>query len=247
MRAGVPESEQWQRVDAERKRARRRRMEGAKLDERERALARFTLVDLLKEPKLRRRTWIAILMSLTTTLGWWGISSWVPPYIGSTAAHAGLSASRWASFAGMAYNVGAIAGYIGLGFLADAYGRKPITALFFGMAFLLTPVLFMWTHDPAMLLAIACVAGFFSLGQYTWMPTWLPELFPTRLRGTAVALCFNVPRFLAWSGPLVAGTLITHFGGYGRAAVTVGFIYLLGLALAPLLPETRAQPLPEEI
>ena len=247
MRAGIPESEQWQRVNTERKATLARRKSGMTLDAREQSLARFTLVDLLADAKLRRRTWIAVLMSLSTTLGWWGISTWVPPYIGSVAAHAGLSAASWASFAGMAYNVGAISGYIGLGFLADAYGRKRITCLFFAMAFVLTPVLFMWTHDVGLLLAVACVAGFFSLGQYTWMPTWLPELYPTRVRGTAIALCFNVPRFLAWTGPLVAGTLITRFGGYGHAAVIVGFIYLVGLALAPWLPETRGQPLPEEV
>jgi MFS family permease len=245
MRAGIPESEQWQRINAQRKATLERKRVGAALDSREQALARFTLFDLLADRKLRRRTWIAVLMSLSTTLGWWGISTWVPPYIGAMAARAGLSAAAWASFAGMAYNVGAITGYIGLGFLADAYGRKRVTFLFFAMAFILTPVLFMWTHDIVLLLAVACVSGFFSLGQYTWIPTWLPELYPTRVRGTAIALCFNVPRFLAWTGPLVAGTLITRFGGYGHAAVIVGFIYLVGLVLAPWLPETRGKTLPE--
>jgi hypothetical protein len=139
-------------------------------------------------------------MSLTTTPGWWGISTWVQPYIGAVAAHAGLSAPRWASFAGMAYNVGAITGYIGLGFLADAFGRKRVPFAFFGMALLMTPVLFLWTHDISTLLLVSAVTGFFSLGQYTWMPTWLPELYPTRIRGTAIAFCFNVPRLLAWSG-----------------------------------------------
>jgi len=139
-------------------------------------------------------------MSLTTTPGWWGISTWVQPYIGAVAAHAGLSAPRWASFAGMAYNVGAITGYIGLGFLADAFGRKRVPFAFFGMALLMTPVLFLWTHDISTLLLASAVTGFFSLGQYTWMPTWLPELYPTRIRGTAIAFCFNVPRLLAWSG-----------------------------------------------
>src|SRR6202040_3689182 len=49
---------------------------------------------------------IGFLMSLTTTLAWWGISTWVPPYIGSVAANAGLSPQQWASYAGMAYNFG---------------------------------------------------------------------------------------------------------------------------------------------
>jgi MFS family permease len=247
MRKGIPESEQWERVNEERNQTRARKREGGSLSAHEEALTRFTLVDLFSAPALRRRTLIAVFMSLTTTLGWWGISTWVPPYIGSVAAHAGLSAARWASFAGMTYNVGAIAGYIGLGFLADAYGRKRVTFAFFLMAFLLTPVLFLWTHDIGLLLLVSAVTGFFSLGQYTWMPTWLPELYPTRVRGTAIAFCFNVPRLLAWSGPLVAGTLIARFGGYGHAAVTVGFIYVIGIVLTPFLPETNGKPLPENV
>jgi MFS family permease len=243
MRTAIPESEQWQRTKQERREAADRKRAGTELDDRDQALSRFTLVDLFAVPELRRRTLIAVLMSLSTTLGWYGVSSWVTPYIASVALHAGLSASRWASYAGMAYNAGAIAGYIGLGFLADAYGRKRTTFLFFAMAFITTPVLFLWTHNVILLLAVASLTGFFSLGQFTWMPTWLPELFPTHIRGTAIAVCFNVPRFLAWSGPLIAGTLITRFGGYGQTAVTIGFIYLVGLALTPLLPETRGKKL----
>ncbi|TAL75976.1 MAG: MFS transporter [Burkholderiaceae bacterium] len=247
MRANVPESEQWEQVDENRRKARAHQRAGGQLSKSEEALKRFTLVDLFSSQVLRRRTLIAVFMSLTTTLCWWGISSWVPPYIASVAAKSGLPPARWASYAGMLYNVGAIAGYIGLGFLADAFGRKWVTFTFFAMAFVLTPVLFLWTHDLGLLLVVCVVNGFFSLGQYTWMPTWLPELYPTRMRGTAIAFCFNVPRFLAWVGPLVAGTLIAQFGGYGYAAVTVGFIYLIGIVLTPFLPETAGKPLPEEV
>lgn len=247
MRAGVPESDDWRRIDVERRRVRACRRAGVALSAHDRALGRFTLVDLFATRELRRRTLIAVFMSLTTTLGWWSISTWVPPYIGAVAMHAGLRAPEWASFAGMAYNVGAIAGYIGLGFLADSYGRKRVTFTFFVMAFVMTPVLFLWTHNIRLLLLVACVSGFFSLGQYTWMPTWLPELYPTHIRGTAIAFCFNVPRFLACLGPLVAGTLISDFGGYGPAAVTVGSIYLVGIVLTPFLPETMGKPLPESV
>jgi len=183
-------------------------------------------------------------MSLTTTLAWWGISTWVPPYIGTVAANAGLSAQQWASYAGMTYNLGAIAGYASFGFLADRFGRKPITMLFFAIALVLTPVLFLWTQDLGLLLLVAAVNGYFSLGQYSWMPVWLPELFPTRIRATAMAFAFNAPRFIAFLGPLLAGALIVSFGGFGYAAMIVASIYVLGLAAAPFLPETRGKPLP---
>jgi MFS family permease len=43
----------------------------------------------------------------------------------------------------MTFTVGTIVGYVGFGFLADAYGRKPITLLFFALSLPLTPVLFL--------------------------------------------------------------------------------------------------------
>jgi len=233
IRRGIPESPKWEQANAER------------LAAKQRGVARFTLFELFAEPELRRRTIIAFIMSMTTTLAWWGISAWLPPYIASVAAKAGLPGPQWASYAGMAYNVGAIAGYIGLGFFADLYGRKPVTWIYFALALATTPVVFLWTHDLHWLLVAAVLNGFFSLGLYSWMPVWLPELFPTRMRATGAAFCFNTPRFIAWIGPLVAGALIANFGGFSNAAMTVAAVYVLGLITMPFLPEPRGQPLPQ--
>ena len=38
-----------------------------------------------------------------------------------------------------------------------------------------------------------------------------------------------------------------QFGGYGLAAMIVGFIYILGFLAAPFLPETRGKKLPETV
>jgi MFS family permease len=244
IRTSIDESEVWQEVDAKRRAARARKDTGATLTANEQALTRFTVADLFAEPEIRKRTIVAFLMSLTTTLAWWGISSWVPPYIASVAAKNGLPGPQWASYAGMAYNFGAILGYVSLGFLSDYFGRKPVTMAYFAIAFLMTPVLFLWTADPTLLLVAAAVNAFFTLGQYSWMPVWLPELFPTRSRATGLAFTFNAPRFIAFLGPLFAGVLIVQFGGYSHAAMTIACIYVLGFCVAPFLPETSGKPLP---
>lgn len=244
IRSSIDESQAWQQIDAKRREARARKEGGAALSADEQALTRFTVADLFAEPKTRRHTILAFLMSLTTTLAWWGISSWVPPYIASIAVKAGLSGPQWASYAGMAYNFGAILGYIALGFLADRFGRKPIVMFYFAAALLMTPVLFLWTQDLDLLLVAAAVNAFFTLGQYSWMPVWLPELFPTRSRATGIAFSFNAPRFIAFLGPLFAGTLIVEFGGYSHAAMTIACIYVLGFCVAPFLPETVGKALP---
>ena len=183
-------------------------------------------------------------MSLTTTVAWWGISTWVPPFIAGAAGKAGLPPQTWASYAGMSYNLGAICGYIGLGFLADRFGRKPIVMIFFAASLVLTFALYKWTTDLNLLLLVAAANGFFTLGQYSWMSVWLPELFPTRMRATGMAFTFNAPRFIAFMGPLFAGMLIAQFGGFSGMAVAFSFIYILGFIVVPFLPETKGKPLP---
>jgi MFS family permease len=244
VRAGIPESAPWETTNAQRRAAIERQRSGAVLAADEQALARFTFVELFADRETRRNAILVFLLSLTTTLAWWGISTWVPQYIGAVAEQAGLTRQQWASYAGMTYNLGAILGYASFGFLADRFGRKPLTMLFFALALALTPVLFLWTQGLALLLIVAAANGYFSLGQYSWMPVWLPELFPTRIRATAIAFAFNAPRFIAFLGPLVAGKLIVAFGGFGYAATIVAMIYLLGFAAAPFLPETRGKALP---
>jgi MFS family permease len=244
VRRTIPESALWERVNDRRRTALERKRSGAVLHEHERSLARFTLLDLFHEGETRRHALIAFLMSLATTCGFWGISTWVPQYIGQIAGSAGLTAPAWAGFAGMAYNAGAVAGYVAFGFLADLWGRKPITMLYFLGALALVPVLFLWTQDLALLLVTAAVLGWFATGQYSWMPAWLPELFPTRIRATAAGFVFNAPRFIACVGPLISGNLIAIFGGYSEAALAIGAVYILGIAAAPFLPETRGKPLP---
>jgi MFS family permease len=244
LRTGVPESQKWEQSNEKRKSARERKKSGAAMSEEDHALTRFTFADLFADPEIRKRTIIVFLMSLTTTLAWWGISTWVPPFIAAAAGKAGLPPQTWASYAGMSYNLGAICGYIGLGFLADRFGRKPIVMIFFAASLLLTFALYRWTADLHMLLVVAAINGFFTLGQYSWMSVWLPELFPTRMRATGMAFTFNAPRFIAFMGPLFAGMLIAQFGGFSGMAVAFSFIYILGFIVVSLLPETKGKPLP---
>jgi MFS family permease len=244
LRSGIPESQKWEHSNEKRKSAHARKKSGAALNAEDQHLTRFTFADLFADPEVRKITVIVFLMSLTTTVAWWGISTWVPPFIAAAAGKAGLPPQTWASYAGMSYNIGAICGYIGLGFFADNFGRKPVVMIFFAGSLVLTFALYKWTTDLHLLLLVAAVNGFFTLGQYSWMSVWLPELFPTRMRATGMAFTFNSPRFIAFLGPLFAGMLIAQFGGFSGMAVAFSFIYILGFILVPFLPETKGKPLP---
>jgi len=245
IRRAIPESTLWEKANEQRRAANQRKRRGYAAMADDRALTRFSFLDLFASPTIRKRTTIAFLMATASAVGFWGISTWVPPYIGSVAASVGLSSTQWASFTGLTYNAGAIAGYVSLGFLADAFGRRPVTLAYFACSLLATPLLFLWTHELHLLVMVSAIVGFFGSGQLTWLSTWLPELYPTRMRATALGFIFNAPRLIAAGGTLMAGRLIVRFGGYGNAAMIVATIYLLGLAVGPFLPETRGKSLPE--
>jgi MFS family permease len=244
VRRAIPESERWERVNDQRQAALERKRSGTSLGAQDEALARFTVADLFVEPETRRRVILAFMMSLATTFAFWGISAWIPPYIGAVATKAGLSTQAWQSYAGMALNGAAVFGYAGFGFLADAFGRKPVTIFYVVASLVSVALLFLLAQDLTFMLIGAGLCGIFVSGQYTWMAAWLPELFPTRMRATAAGFVFNMPRLIAWTGPLISGWLITHAGGFSQAAVAISSIYILSLAAAPFLPETKGKPLP---
>ncbi|TMJ43796.1 MAG: MFS transporter [Alphaproteobacteria bacterium] len=206
---------------------------------------RFTLVDMFAEPAVRMRLLLTFVMSLSVTIGYWGVSTFVPAYVGSVAAAAALPPQYYAALVGLIQNIGALIGFASFGFLADHFGRKPTTILYYLMCLILTPLLYLGIKDVHLLVAAFAVYGFFIQGCFSWTPIWLPELFPTRMRATAAGFIFNAPRLISAIAPLIAGTLIVGLGGYGKAATIIGMFYILGLIAVPFLPETRGKPLPE--
>src|SRR5207247_5929806 len=80
-------------------------------------------------------------------------------------------------------------------------------------------------------LTVYGVAGTFSF--------YLPELFPTRLRGTGAGFCYNAGRYLAAAGPFVVGRALGAVPTPMDAIRWMALVPLAGLALVPFVVETR--------
>src|SRR5215831_4521262 len=245
IRRNIPESPRWEESNRRRRAAYDLRRQGATLEGEDVALVRFTLVDMFAEPAVRTRLILTFVMSLSVTIGYWGVSSFVPSYVGSVATAANLSAQTWVGLAGLVQNIGALLGFFSFGFLADGFGRKPTTFFYYLMCLVLTPIVYLWVKDIQLLLLAFAVYGFFIQGVFSWTPIWLPELFPTRMRATAAGFIFNAPRLISAVAPMIAGSLIVSLGGYSKTATIIGLFYILGLIAVPFLPETKGKPLPE--
>jgi MFS family permease len=245
IRRDIPESPRWERSNERRAEARALRRRGVGLAGEHAALARFTLFDLFADRAVRPRLICSLLMMLSVTFAFWGVATFIPTYVGTIATKTGLPPTEWAGWAALVSNLCGVAGSVSMGFLADATGRRAAAMLYYLMCLILTPVVYLWAQDIHVLLVCVGVFSFFTQGIWSWAPIWLPELFPTRMRGTAIAFSFNAPRFVSSAGPLIAGTLIVALGGYGPGATLVGLFYILGFIVAPFLPETNGKPLPE--
>ena len=207
----------------------------------------FTLAEIFRERESRRRIFLTFLMSLSTTVGGWSISSWLPTYAQKVAEGEGYAnTAQWGTLTALLYTTGAIVAYTISGFVIDSIGRRKFLFFTFLGALVITPVTFLWVHSVEALTLVATVNGFFTLGcAYTWMAIYPAELFTSAVRCTAVSFIFNGTRMVAWIFPIIAGSMIQRFGGIPRAAVTLGTIYAIGLIVPWLVPETRGKPLPK--
>src|SRR6185436_8855497 len=120
------------------------------------------------------------------------------------------------------------------------FGRRPV---YFGLclaAMVACLTLFnAFQHYNAAFLLMVGLVGMTSAAFYGWLPLYLPELFPTRVRATGQGLAFNFGRILAALGAWQMGSLMEFFGkSYAKAGTAIVFVYLLGMVLIWFAPET---------
>jgi MFS family permease len=203
-------------------------------------------VQLFVDPQSRKTVLLTLALSLVTIVGWYAISSFLPRFAVVIATKDGIAdPSVWAQLAVVTYTIGSIIGYVSAAFVADRLGRRPLIVIFLVGSAVLTPITYLWPGNVQTFMIVAAINGVFTLGGFVWMPLYLPELFGTAVRSTAMSTVFNGTRLIAWVGPILTGSLVLAFGGIAPAAIWMGSVYVLGLIFVPFLKETRGMPLPD--
>jgi len=198
-------------------------------------------------PGMRRATLVGSGLAFVAVFGLWGATNWTPTLVRALPDLQGMHESGLVSrvsYATMLLNIGALAGYLSFGPLADRWGRRRVFALMCLGSLAMLPVTFLTPRTYGQVLLLLPLLGFFNNGIFSGFPIYLPELYPARIRATGAGFCFNIGRVLASVGPFVTGYLVTVLGNFGRAASAVALIYLIGLLILPFAPETKGQPLP---
>jgi MFS family permease len=188
---------------------------------------------------------------------WWSCNVFIP-VVGSglaevEGARRGLDPSAltalkesWKATSTNAFNVGGLLGTLMTVPVAKHLGRRPMFGLYFLASALAIGAAFGPTLEPGVRIYMYFPIGFAVFGVFGAFTYYLPELFPTRLRGTGAGFCYNAGRILAAVGPVLVGTLARGPDPLGAAMDVlfwVALVPLAGLLVLPFAIETRGRPL----
>jgi len=194
----------------------------------------------LFRPPLLQLTLIGIVLASIPLVGAWAASKWMIPWADklASATHPGYKAvvqGWWALGATLGSFVGAqVAAWLGrrLSYCLISLGT---TALTIAMFQLTAPL------EPAFL-PVVFAQGFVATLFFGWLPLYLPELFPTRVRATGSGLAMNSGRFATAIGVFISGALFAALGGsYPMVGAFGALIYALGMIAIWFAPDTRGK------
>jgi MFS family permease len=146
----------------------------------------------------------------------------------------------------MLWVLGGIIGYAAFGFIADAVGRRA-TIVFYNVGTIAVGLyMYLWVDTWDLYPYLLPVFGYFVFGVFSGHAVYLPELFPTHVRATAVSFCNGSGRVVTSFGPLVAGLLVGFMGGaFNQATAIMTCFAGLSIIAALLGRETKDEELPQ--
>jgi MFS family permease len=190
-------------------------------------------------PGLRRIVGLAFGLAVLNMSSYWFTYTWLPTYLtherGLTIAASGLKI--------LVVVLGELAGYASFGVVSDRWGRKPAFSAYatvMALGLVSVTVLWPWIERwPPLLLACLGLVGF-GTGTWSNFGPMFAELFPTRLRTTAVGSVFNAARGVQFVTPLVVAVIARRWGLSGGIALAAAFA-VAAAGWVWLLPETRGR------
>lgn len=195
------------------------------------------------------------LMAIVALVAWWSCNAFIPTIstgLAQAAAKAGgldraatlALVEAWKTSATSWFNLGGLIGTLLTIPIAKHMGRKPMFAIYFAAsaAAIFATFGLDWPAETRWLLCFFVGLSVFGVfGSFTF---YLPELFPTRLRGTGSGFCYNIGRVFAAAGPFIVGSVAARGVDHAMTAVAyVALVPLAGLLLVPFVIETRGRPL----
>jgi MFS family permease len=194
---------------------------------------------LLFSKQFRKTFLFALILAIFDMSAYWFTYSWLPGYLHQQRQFSMAKSGLWM----LVTQTGGFLGYFTFGFVADKLGRRPAYTIYSViMALGLVMITLMWdvvVIYPAVILAFMFLVGF-GTGMFGGYGPLFSELFPTKIRNTAMGSAFNLARGVQFFTPIVIAVVAESYGLSGGISLAALFALLTGLWIWTF-PETKGK------
>jgi MFS family permease len=193
---------------------------------------------LIFRPPYVKATFALLLFNFCGMFAWWGLFTWLPPYLSLPASQGGrgFGVMGTTTLLVVLNLFGMFPGYASFGWVADHLGRRKAFLFYSLTAALLIP-LYAAARSPAALMVLGTVVAFFGTGIFSGSGIMGSEIFPTSVRARALGFTYNGARTMSSVAPLVIGR-VAQVKGLSWAFYLCAVGYLLAALMTTQLPET---------
>jgi len=195
------------------------------------------------QPPYLKHTIALLLFNFFAMFAWWGLFTWLPPYLSLPVEQGG----RGFGVMGMTTLMvvlnlcGMFPGYASFGWVADHIGRRNAFLFYSLIAACLIP-LYAAARLQEVLLVLGTLVAFFGTGIFSGSGIMGSEIFPTAVRARALGFTYNGARTMSSLAPLVIGR-VGQAKGLSWAFYLCAAGYLLAALMTTQLPETKGKQL----
>jgi MFS family permease len=235
----VPESEMWQEGEEARARLEEK---SPLLPKSGRSGAPSGFGVIFRRPYVKH-TFALLLFNFFAMFAWWGLFTWLPPYLSLPIEQGG----RGFGVMGMTTLMvvlnlcGMFPGYASFGWVADRIGRRKAFLVYSLIAACLIP-LYAAARSQGVLLVVGTLVAFFGTGIFSGSGIMGSEIFPTAVRARALGFTYNGARTMSSLAPLVIGR-VGQAKGLSWAFYLCAAGYVLAALMTTQLPETKGKSL----
>jgi MFS family permease len=196
---------------------------------------------LRRDATIRHLFLLGLLLAVTDMSAYWFTYSWMPKYLYDQLHFSMAKSGIWM----LVTQAGGLLGYLSFGIVADWKGRR-IAYTFYSLIWAvgLFSVTWFWGRIvvlPGLTLLFMFLVGV-GTGNFSGYGPIFSELFPTRIRNTAMGTAFNLARGVQFFTPLIITWVASRAdaeGGLGLG-ISIGAFFALFTGLwIWTLPETR--------
>ena len=226
------------------------------------AEAQRARISELFSPKYRALTISGFCMAVTALITWWSCNAFISVVAKglaqaewtklTAAGAAGLPSmevmgQQWVKTATNTFNLGGLIATLLTIPAAKILGRRYMFLVYFAGSAIALMAAFGLDLEPHTRLYMYFPIGLTTYGIFGAFTFYLPELFPTRLRGTGSGFTYNIGRLFAAAGPFLVGSIAASGANALDRAINVlfwvGVVPILGLLTLPLVIETKGRQL----